>query len=115
MKKGTYDVRMGDGELVPVTAWEFDLFGLDTLIVHKDVEYSNQWTVSEPRSGGTCLRLQKTRKGAIEESYRIFHQDRHFSQEEFEDLVQGVLNRFPDTPTKYLKEKQDASERSEAG
>lgn len=105
MKKGTYDVRMGNGDLVSVTAWEFELFGLGTLIVHRDVEYDKQWTVSEPRCGATFTRLHDTRKGAIEKATAMVHQERVISQDAFEFYVNSFSQQYIGNPTKYLQEK----------
>ena len=54
MKKDTYEIRLRSGELVLISAWKFEIFGLGTFIVHRDVEYPNRWTVSEPMTG-CCL------------------------------------------------------------
>lgn len=97
MKKGTYDVRMGSGDLVSVTASEFELPGIGVLIVHRDVEYDKQWTISEPRSGATFLRMaDDTRKRAIEKAGAL-----GITPEVFEKAVSQVLEKHKEKQTTY--------------
>jgi len=108
MKKDTYEIRLRSGELVLISAWKFEIFGLGTFIVHRDVEYPNRWTVSEPMTGCVAVRMRDTRKAAIEAAYADFHLKPSHSKEDYYSLVQLTLEKYKDSPTKYWKEMQDA-------
>jgi hypothetical protein len=101
MKKDEYEIRMGDGSFVQVSAWLVESDQVPPLIVHRDVEYVNQWTVSEPRSGGFVCRLRSTRKGAIEDAVELVRARR----EEFDHFVEDLLKKYQDRRTKYYADR----------
>lgn len=115
MKKGEYQIRKVDGELLPIQAWEFDLLGIGPLIVHRDPTYPNTWTVSDPVTGGVIKRQASTRKGAIQEVTDEVHVDQAWNQRMFTEFLAYFLEKYSDNPTDYYKKQQEAEEEERNG
>lgn len=113
MIKGNYQVRKNDGTLIPVQAWEFELLGIGPLIVHRDVQYPNTWTTSDPMSGSFLYRNEATRKGAIQKVTNRVHVEEGWNRDDFDDWQARWLRKYADSPTDYYKQKQQ--EEREAG
>lgn len=110
MKKGTYQIRKASGGLREVQAWEFDLLGIGPLIVTKDPDFSNLWSVVEPRTGAFFTARHKTRKAAIQVATDIVHVEEFVNKERFEREVRRYLERYDPDHTDYYKKLQEEEE-----
>jgi hypothetical protein len=107
MKKGKYQIR-NQGRLVEVDAHEWAIFGYGELIVHRDYNYPNQWTVSEPRTGYSIASLEKTKKAAMEKAAKdILH---YYTPDSWAQAIKDVnkgLGKLPIARTRFEQENYD--------